>query len=346
MKNFSPDFLERKRAVMDAQADEVLSSYQGNYGLLQGHISTLRNNAASVSEEMSSELIDLWSSLQDQRADLDLEVLQKGFKFFDQHASDVMLLLGLLSLPYCYAAAKGSEVLVRSKYILENPEKRLLETAEFVFEVLKKNAFSEYGAGLVQILKVRLMHAMVRFRIEQSGSWDEQTLGKPINQEDMAGTNLSFSLIVVRGLRELGKDISAEDAENYINYWNQIGTLLGVNEDLQPETAKEAYVLDKSIRNRHFEPSEAGKKLFASLRNYFVKATVGSPIEGITDAFMEKLLGKNIAKMLGLEITNLDRFSLLPYTSFLSIKNNLGNQSDSYLNAFEQFSHQRKQLAK
>ena len=344
MKTYSSDLLDGMRLVQDTDADAVLISYNGDFALLQKHLGLLTNNSTRTSNEMKPELSQLWVKFQKQRAGLSTEVLSSGFKFFDQHASDVMLLLGLLSLPYCYAAAKGAEVLVRSKYILENPEKRLLETAEFVFEVMKKDAFTDQGEGLVHIIKVRLIHAMIRFRIKQSGHWNEQELGKAINQEDMAGTNLSFSLIVVRGLRELGKEIPVQQAEAYINYWNQLGALLGLDSELLPETAKEAYILERNIRQRHFEQSEAGVKLFASLRNYFVKATVGSPIEGQTDAFMEKLLGEKVSKMLGLEISRLDRAVLLPYTSFLKLKNTIGNQPDSYLTAFEQFKKQRASL--
>ncbi len=345
MKHFSSALLDQMRLVSDPDADNVLKAYNGDFARLKSHMSSLVDNSTFLTDEAEKELIDLWDKLQSGRANLDQDILQKGFKFFDTHASDVMLLLGLLSLPYCYAAAKGAEVLVRSKYILENPEKRLLETAEFVFEVMKKDAFSEKGRGLIQVLEVRLMHAMIRYRIELSGQWDVAIQGNPINQEDMAGTNLSFSLIVVRGLRELGKDIPVRDAEAYINYWNQLGSLLGLEKDLQPETAKEAYLLERNIRKRHFKQSEAGEKLFSSLRNYFVKATAGSPIEGLTDAFMEKLLGQEVSKMLGLQITRLDKLALLPYTSFLKLKNTIGNQQDSYLTAMAQFNEQKSQMS-
>ena len=250
----------------------------------------------------------------------------------------------MLSLPYCYAAAKGAEVLVRSKYILDNPEKRLLETAEFVFDVMRKDAFADRGSGLISILKVRLMHAMIRYQIERSTNWKEEIFGKPINQEDMAGTNLSFSLIVVRGLRELGKEISIKEAESYINYWNGIGNLLGLDKRLQPTSTKEAYVLERNIRKRHFESSDAGQMLFGSLRDYFIKTTQDTPIEGLTDAFMEKLLGEQVSSILGHEVSNLNRLTLLPYTSFLKVKNALGSQPDSYMTAFSQFKQQQRAL--
>ena len=137
---------------------------------------------------------------------------------------------------------------------------------------------------------------------------------------------------------------TVDKLENGSNYWNQLGSLLGLEKDLLPESAKEAYILERNIRKRQFEPSEAGEKLFASLRNYFIKATAGSPIEGMTDAFMEKLLGEKVSQLLGLRISRLDKAALLPYTSFLKLKNSIGSQPDSYLTALGQFKQQKSSL--
>src|SRR5690349_20672991 len=41
----------------------------------------------------------------------DEEKLLKGSRFFIRHSDTIMSLLGLLSLPYCYAAADGAMVL-------------------------------------------------------------------------------------------------------------------------------------------------------------------------------------------------------------------------------------------
>ena len=40
--------------------------------------------------------------------------------------------------------------------------------------------------------------------ILRSGRWDAERWGAPINQHDMAGTQLLFSLAVLEGLRTLG----------------------------------------------------------------------------------------------------------------------------------------------
>ena len=58
------------------------------------------------------------------------------------------------------------------------------------------------GAGIRSAQKVRLMHDAVRHLILEHG-WDP-ALGLPINQEDQLGTLLTFSAVILDGLRKLG----------------------------------------------------------------------------------------------------------------------------------------------
>ncbi len=255
-----------------------------------------------------------------------------------------MLMLGFLSLPYCYAAAKGAEVLARSKRIMAEPGKRLLETAEFVFDVSQPGAFEEQGKGFVSILKVRLMHAAARWYVQQATDWDADYFGIPVNQEDMAGTNLSFSLITVRGLRKLGIVVLPNQSHDYIQFWNLIGARLGLKSELLPETNKEAYLLEKWIKNRHFEASDAGEKLTKSLLAYFAEATKDSPIEGRSQAFIQYLLGDQISEILGLKVDNFSRLSFRPFKELMKVKNVLLKKDDNYLNAFREFNQRKKEL--
>lgn len=270
------------------------------------------------------------------------KVLHQGQHFFSRHSSDILLLLGFLSLPYCYAAANGAEVLVRSRRILEEPENRLAETAQFVFDVTAANAFERDGKGLATILKVRLIHAATRHYLQRSKDWSE-AYGRPVNQEDMAGTNLSFSLLVVRGLRKLGKRISAAESLDYIWYWNLIGGLLGLRAELQPNSTKEAYLLERNIRQRQFRPSEAGKVLTGSLLRYFDQPTKGSPLENKSRGFMHFLLGDRVSAHLGLDVDPLEQRLFWPLAESIKLRNLLTNRDDKYAVALRKFQKQRQQ---
>lgn len=228
----------------------------------------------------------------------DQKLMAQGAAFFAVHATVIMNLLGLLSLPYCYAAADGAKVLDLSERIRNKPEHRLGETADFIWDVMAPNAFEPEGKGFTSILKVRLLHAAIRFYTQKSGKWNEEW-GLPVNQEDMAGTNLSFSFIVVRGLRKFGLKVEYPQQQAFMHLWNVIGFLLGVDERLLPETGKEALLLEEAIRIRNFKTSEHGQSLTRSLINYFSTVDTSFP-QKETMQLMRYLVGDDVADLLAL----------------------------------------------
>lgn len=199
----------------------------------------------------------------------DSKKMLKGSRFFTRHSDTIMSLLGLLSLPYCYAAADGAMVLYLTERLRDRPAKRLSDTADFIWDVMAPDAFSSEGKGFASCLKIRLTHALARHYVLRSDSWAEK-LGMPVNQEDMAGTNLAFSLIVIRGLRKLGIAVSYDEQQSFMHLWNAIGYLLGVDEELIPHDGKSATLLESAIRKRHFKSSLQGKMLTKSLLDHIV----------------------------------------------------------------------------
>ena len=244
------------------------------------------NKSLLQNDILGSFLLPLCSGINGER-------LRNGQKVFQTYPTEVMTILGLYSLPYCYAAAKGAGVLVLSKYLLENPDKRLMETGEFICKVNAPEAFEERGDGVISILKVRLMHASVRLMAMKTIKNEI-----PINQEDLLGTLLSFSLIVVRGLRLMGIKLPETQTEDYLYMWNIIGQIMGVKEDLIPTNIRECTLIERCIRERQFKKSGDGMKLVNSLvksisQNWPVKAV--KP-ESLIAAFV----GEEVSKCLGI----------------------------------------------
>lgn len=228
----------------------------------------------------------------------DREKLSKGSSFFIRHSDTILSLLGLLSLPYCYAAADGAMVLYLTERLRDRPAKRLSDTADFIWDVMAPDAFNEEGKGFASCLKIRLTHALARHYVSKNEAWDED-LGIPVNQEDMAGTNLAFSLIVIRGLRKLGLAVSYEDQQSFMHLWNVIGYLLGLDEDLIPQDGKSATLLEVAIRKRHFRVSVQGKALTKSLLNHIIAGdSLVRPSPKEIYQIMRFLLGTEVADIL------------------------------------------------
>ena len=75
----------------------------------------------------------------------------------------------------------------------------------------------------------RIMHAAIRRHLthDPARPWDA-SLGVPINQEDLAGTLMSFSLLVMEGRGRLGLELSPAEREGYLRTWTGVGRILGV----------------------------------------------------------------------------------------------------------------------
>jgi len=262
-------------------------------------------------------------------------ILNGGQAFFNERGDIYLAMLGFYSLPYCYAFADGAEVLVRSKRIMEESGKRLGETAKFLLEIFKPGAFVRFNEAFLVCAKIRLIHAFSRYFINHyAKDWKEE-YGKPINQEDLLGTNLAFSLLVLRGMRKIGQSISISETELILAYWKYLGKLMGIQESFWPETAKEAFELEKLIRKRQMKNSLAGEKLIQSLLNYYEENQREEFLKGKSESLVAFMIGKEASNALKIK-------SELPLTSeimgsifkFLGWKNYAGNKSHS------RFSHE------
>jgi len=223
--------------------------------------------------------------------------------------------LGCYSLPYCYLAKDGVQVLYLSKRLRTDASKRLQETDDFLLRMMLPNALQNVTSKQI-IAKIRLLHAANRYYVFKHANWDAENKGYPINQEDMAGTNLAFSYIVLRGLRKIKVPYSPEEAKAFLHLWNVIGFLLGVKEELLPTSVKEAQMLDSAIAARQFTGSEEGKELTQVLLTS-ISNNVPKDQAKFIPGYIKYLLGKDKANLLGMENVG----SIEPFLSILLLQN-------------------------
>jgi hypothetical protein len=149
--------------------------------------------------------------------------LERGRRLFLRYGPLAGAVLGGRSLVLGYMSPAGNKPLVLSGRLEAQAPRRLAETGRFVQAISEPRGLDVGADGYQITLKVRYMHAQVRAMIERSGTWDEASWGRPINQHDMAGTTLLFSIAVLDGLRTLGATIPRAEADDYLHLWRVIG---------------------------------------------------------------------------------------------------------------------------
>ncbi len=233
--------------------------------------------------------------------------------FFDKEGSLYLSMLGFYSLPYCYAFADGAQVLIRSKRITDDIGLRLSETALFVLDCFHPDTFLGNTKGLLTIAKVRLIHAFSRYFVQfYAKDWDPKW-GVAINQEDLLGTNLAFSLLVLRGFDKVDKIQGKDTLEAILHYWKLIGYFLGIDSNYLPETAKEAFELEKLIRERHMRYSEAGEKLMTSLLNFYKQAIPDPAVSKVVVGVVSFFIGRQASDALNLPSSGIPRKELVRF---------------------------------
>ena len=184
------------------------------------------------------------------------EEITAGQDVFQELGPEILLILGCYSLPAAYAATRGARVLGQTGFLSEDTDRRLAETSQMVLDVMSTGGLTPTGRGVRAAEKVRLMHAAIRHLIvgRTDQPWDQAENGLPINQEDLAATLMTFSYLVVDGLRKLGFSVTAGEAEDYLEAWKLVGRLMGVLPELIPANFAEAKTLTERIEQRQIAP--------------------------------------------------------------------------------------------
>jgi len=311
-RSFSDELLTRYRQQGDSPADAVMATVAATAG--REGIGTLMQWLADTGDFSTTQQPEAVQQFFADYAKLpnwaDPDRMKRSMVFFKKHAGLIGLCLGTYSLPYTYLGADGVQLLWLTERIKNDTARRLQETGEWVFAVNDAKNWigtadpSDRPNAILYTLKIRLIHAGARWFGLQSGRWN-MTWGMPVNQEDMAGTNLSFSYIVLRGLRKLGVSMTEREEEDYLHHINVVSWLNGVTDDLIAHNLREAYHLDRAISKRQFRASEAGAGLVKSLLNAVAElagGATGSPesIRSLAVGQMRFFLGNDYANDLNL----------------------------------------------
>jgi len=291
--------LQALREVQDPLADDTVSFLVHQPDLAQ-EINSWEKFPENYPENFPDPLIRFLDFFKTDPPRVDRKKIIVAQDFFSRQGSTYLALLGFYSLPYCYAFADGAQVLVRSKRILENQGQRLIETAGFVLECFRPDSFIHSDRAKLVIAKVRLIHAFSRYFIAlKATDWDPKW-GKPVNQEDMIGTNGAFSFIVARGFRKLQQPLDITTIDAILHYWEIIGYYMGVDIRYWPNDIKEANYLDQLIRKRQMKPSKAGEVLINSLIAHY-KETGEPPLTDFMETVVSYFVGDQASASLGLK---------------------------------------------
>ncbi len=292
------------RSAMDPVADRIVDEIHGTGELIavNAMLRSIFENDDPIPAGMPAHAAHYFEETAALPPWADPARIRRAQALFEDHGAQLTFGLFCSSLPQAYAAANGALVLRHTGAMTGRVRQRIFETAQFLFDVLDLGGLDPGGRGIRSAQRVRLMHAGVRRLILDSPriAWDTEVLGAPINQEDLAGTLMTFSVVTFDAMRRLGVEATDAEGDDWMHLWAVIGHFLGVDRHLVPASLADGRDLMDAIRERQWAPSKAGAELATALVSFMQEFFTQGMLDGLTPTLVRFLAGDQCCDVLDL----------------------------------------------
>lgn len=366
VQKWNNEFLRSMSLQTDPEAETLIKevAISDDFASLRNLFKKLdSNDDMAGSNDLPEAVINYFNSNNDLPEWADKEKIKIAQEIFAKYGPEVSLILNYKALPLCYACRNGAKVLATTGRLGSNGEdttkmmRRLLETAQMVVNVMMEGGLEENGAGIITVKKVRLYHAAIRYFLLNSrtnpAGWNTEYYGLPINQEEMAGTLMSFSALVINGLTQVNVELTDEQKDAYMHTWNIVGHFIGLDPKLYPVSFQDGWALGLAIIKRNQEESEDGKFLVSSLiknsQNYFFKGHFSKHIpEYLVSFFVEDVseaIEVNLMKTVGVDtkLNLIERFEGKLFVDIMEFANEIEDHVPFVQKIMERHSTQQMQ---
>lgn len=277
--------IEAARMAADPPADAVIDTLFNSGQVAQANAlltKLLHSHDPNLFAQLPQPLRDFIDTHSQVDASVDTQKVASGQALFAEYSGIFATALVIASLPEAYVMQGAGRVLGRTQR-LERPAalKRIAETAQFVLYVASADGLQTpnqdpaVGKGIKAVLRVRLVHAAIRWLIHNATpgpgtgaapdydamTWDTSVNGEPINQIEMAYTLMTFCWVTLRAIRDTGASFTIAQADDYVYMWRLVGHHLGIQSDLMPSTVHEAAGLFDQLKAKYKVSSQNGKTL-------------------------------------------------------------------------------------
>jgi hypothetical protein len=256
LASFSKYFLKGKTAASTQQVKTVADQLHGLDPLADAWVAYAYKNLSKqdakmwVSEALThgidhlvdppSVLHDLFIQIEQEPLWLDAELLSLARQTFRRSGFIGHWVLTQVALMGGYRYEGVIQPLVMTGRLTDYASKRMADTTQFINEVMSLNGLYHGGKGRSAAVHVRLLHAYIRYHLKHHKDWLAHEWGSPINQSDMIGTQLLFSISFLVTSRLMGMRYTEREAHSVIHLWRYVGHLMGLDPTLVPATEDEA----------------------------------------------------------------------------------------------------------
>ncbi len=254
-------YLDTLRKQGDSLADQHLQRLVADNEItgIRKVFAELDSNNEIPPAALFPELSEFFSATNALPPGIDTDRINRGEMVFQKNAFTGALVLLTKSLPEGYAAPNLSIILNLSGNLRTHPYKRLLSTLQTVVNVSTFHGFQHGGRAVITAQKLRLLHAGIRHVTHRYRPEFESRYGVPVNQEDMLGTVMGFSYLVIEGMRTLDVGLTHDEEEDFFYVWRVFALMMGIHPpdrpdsfELIPDNVADAEAFYDVYRRRHY----------------------------------------------------------------------------------------------
>ncbi|MEU6562570.1 oxygenase MpaB family protein [Nocardia nova] len=243
---------------------------------------------------------------------LDTDRLDRGCRVIGRTGIIGITALSMLALMGGYMASRVTKTLVSTGNLEHMAGRRIAETTSWFMDVTTPGGLQRHAPGCKTTIHVRLMHALARAGMNRRPDWSYDEWDHPINQSQMAGTNMLFGLATLSGSQALGIHFTHSERDAVYHLWRYVGHLLGITPDLLPADEHDNWRI--WWLQAHYEfghPDADSTRLAQALTQALAPLVVGNrhtplhhaqsvAVTGIMCAYARLTLGHGNADILGL----------------------------------------------
>ena len=163
---------------------------------------------------------------------VDHESFDPGIRAF--HANAVDTITAFL----CGVLVEGFTTLIRKSFvitgrvILEPTQRRQKQNIRQLIEIFLPGGLSRHGDGWKLSMRIRFIHARVRYLLQNSDDWYEEAWGTPISAAHLGYAIAVFSAGLMQYSARLGAAYTQEEKESVLAIWRYAGHVMGIPETI------------------------------------------------------------------------------------------------------------------
>ena len=121
--------------------------------------------------------------------------------------------------------------------------RRLGQNNRHMMEIFLSGGMYRHGDGWKLSVRIRIVHARLRYLLNNSEDWDAEAWGTPISAAHLGYAISAFSARLLMHMKTLGAEYNDEEYASFMAVWRYSGHLMGIPQTILFRDAEEALKL-------------------------------------------------------------------------------------------------------